>query len=395
MKDEEKTRDQVIAELVQMRQRIAELEASNRNYRKAKEEIKRAYGELDQIFNTAADGMRIIDKDFNVLRVNGTFLTLAGVNEEQALAEKCYEVFRGSTCHTPDCSLVRVLASGKRVEYELDKERKDGTKIPCIVTATPFRKPDGSLIGIVEDFKDISEIKRAEEQIHALTQQLMRTQEDARRRIAHDLHDQVAQELSCLRITCNNLLYNQPEMREEIRQAVSELGGILEGSVMAVRNLAYELRPPDLDQFGLPRTVFNYCQDFSERTGVSVDFQSAGLEKVRLDFDTEINLYRLIQEALSNVEKHSHATVVTIRLVASFPDVILRIEDDGDGFDVHDRLRRAVEEKRFGLLSMQERVSLLHGRMEIESQPAAGTKILVEVPYKERKSGSESEDIDH
>ena len=104
---------------------------------------------------------------------------------------------------------------------------------------------------------------------------------------------------------------------------------------------------------------------------------------MKLDFDTEINLYRLIQESLNNVKKHAHADHVTIRIVASSPNIILRIEDNGKGFDVESRLARSLQEKCMGLSSMDERVSLLNGRMSIKSQPSKGTRILIEVPCKE------------
>ncbi|MEW6676216.1 MAG: PAS domain-containing protein, partial [Nitrospirota bacterium] len=106
--------------------------------------------------------MRVLDKDFNILRVNDIFSTLSGVSRDEAIGKKCYEVFRGPMCFTPDCPLTRILAGEKRVEYEVEKERKDGTRVPCIVTGTPFQGHDGKLIGIVEDFKDITTHKQAE-----------------------------------------------------------------------------------------------------------------------------------------------------------------------------------------------------------------------------------------
>ncbi|MBW1743514.1 MAG: PAS domain S-box protein [Deltaproteobacteria bacterium] len=131
--------------------------------RKAEQESRLAHAELNQIFQTAADGMRVIDKDFRVLRANETFLRMSGVSENKAVGEKCYDVFRGPACHTPDCPLTRILDGEKRVEYDAEKQRNDGKAVPCIVTATPFREPEEELIGIVEDFKDISDRKEAEE----------------------------------------------------------------------------------------------------------------------------------------------------------------------------------------------------------------------------------------
>ena len=131
----------------------------------AEDETALAYSELNQIFNTAADGMRLIDKDFTVLRTNETFSALSGVSRDDAIGKKCYEVFSGPVCSTPDCPLTRILGGEKRVEYEVEKKRVDGMKIPCFVTGTPFRGPKGELVGIVEDFKDITIHKQAEEAV--------------------------------------------------------------------------------------------------------------------------------------------------------------------------------------------------------------------------------------
>lgn len=133
--------------------------------RRAEDATGRANAELDQIFETAADGMRVVDKDFNVLRVNETFAALSGTKAPEAVGRKCYDVFRGPLCHSPDCTLMRILKGEKRVECDVEKERNDGIAVPCIVTATPFRGPGGQVIGIVEDFKDITERKQAEQSL--------------------------------------------------------------------------------------------------------------------------------------------------------------------------------------------------------------------------------------
>ena len=139
---------------------------------------------------------------------------------------------------------------------------------------------------------------------------------------------------------------------------------------------------------GLVETLVQYCNDFSENNGINVDFHSAGMKNLKLDFDTEINLYRLIQESLTNIKKHADADHVAIRLVAAFPNIILRIEDNGKGFDVQKRLATLSEEKRMGIRSMEQRAKLLKGEMEIQSKPMQGTKISIILPYKDKNSGS-------
>jgi PAS domain S-box-containing protein len=130
---------------------------------KANRATKIAHAELNQIFNTAADAMRVIDKDFNMLRINQTFLTLSGMSKDEASGKKCYEVLSNNLCHTPDCPLTRILGGEEHVECEVEIECTDGIKIPCILTVNPFKGVGGELIGIIEDFKDITERKQAEE----------------------------------------------------------------------------------------------------------------------------------------------------------------------------------------------------------------------------------------
>ena len=249
----------------------------------------------------------------------------------------------------------------------------------------PFLKEERNLLeAIAERLGRIVEHKWSEKHVHRLTQQLMKAQESERQMISRELHDCIGQDLSTLKIGIGTLLNNQPVIPAKIKQKVSEFSQILQETIMAVRALAYTLRPASLDQLGLVKTVFQHCEDYSEKTGMTVDFVSAGMDDLRLDFDTEINLYRLIQEGLSNIRKHADANHVIIRLIASFPTIILRIEDNGKGFEVKQRLVTAQNEKRMGLRSMEERISLLGGKMGIHSRPSEGTKIVVEVPYKER-----------
>ena len=109
--------------------------------------------------------MRVIDKEFRVLRANDTFSKMSGLPKEEIVGEKCYDVFSGPLCNTKGCPLIRILKGEERIECDSEKVRTDGVKVPCIVTATPFLAPGGEVIGIVEDFKDISSRKRSEEEL--------------------------------------------------------------------------------------------------------------------------------------------------------------------------------------------------------------------------------------
>ncbi|WP_167496492.1 PAS domain S-box protein [Desulfopila sp. IMCC35006] len=129
--------------------------------------LQEAHAELDQIFQTASVGMRVIDKDYNVVKINKTFAMMAGVTEADAVARKCYEIFSGPMCQTAGCPINQIMSGQSHFETYVDKKRSDGQIIPSILTATPFIGPDGAIVGIVESFRDITQLKDAHEIIHS------------------------------------------------------------------------------------------------------------------------------------------------------------------------------------------------------------------------------------
>ena len=330
-------------------------------------------------YRTTPDG-RILDANPAMVKMLGysSLEELASVNLESSGYHPLYErrLFRE-----------RIEQDGEIRGMESFWKRRDNTKLYFRENARAVRDSKGDVLWYEGSLEDMTDQKEAEERIHALTQMLIRSQESERQKISHYLHDVVAQDLSILKMQLAPIPDDFPAAPDKLREKVAELCRIVERIIASVRDLAYDQRPPIMDQLGLIRSVFQYCEEFSQKTGVEVDFHSAGMDEIRLDFDTEINLYRLIQETLINIEKHADASRVTIRLVASFPNIILRIADNGKGFPVESRLNTAFSEKRMGIRSMQERVDLLHGKWKIESRLNEGTKIFVEVPYKGKKSG--------
>jgi PAS domain S-box-containing protein len=372
-------------------QRAKELEKEAVERKRAEEELQK----YKFMVESAHDAIFFKDLDSRYVIANAKTLEAFGLSREEVIGKNDYELLidpEEAKRNVEDDQIV--LKTGKPKEITKHMTSADGKEYWFEAVKVPQADDKGNIIGLVGIARDISDRKRAEEHIRTLTQQLMKAQEAEWQRISRELHDNVAQDLSTAKIACETLFDNEPAVPSETRQRVLELCKILQGTIMAVRDLSYDLRPPSMDQLGLVRTVFQYCEDFSDKNGVRVDFYSAGMDDLRLDFNTEINLYRLIQEGLNNIRKHADANHVTIRLVASFPNIILRVEDDGKGFDVKDRLVTALHEKHMGLRSMEERVSLLQGKMRIQSRPMQGTEIFVEVPYKEKKSGSKEKHID-
>jgi PAS domain S-box-containing protein len=339
-----------------------------------------------QLFESESDAVMIFDAEtLQFEDANPATLDLFGYSKAEFLALTVEDISseKAKTRRSVD-NVIRGDPESMKIPLRYFKT-KDGSTFPGEISAGKFIAGDRKkIIGAV---RDITDRLQAEDKIRALTRQLMKAQESERNRIAGYLHDHVAQDLSSLKIRLETLLDNQPQVAADINAKICDLSKMLQASITAVRDLSYDLRPPGMDQLGLVRIVYRYCEDFSEKNNVSVDFYTAGMKELKLDFDTEINLYRIIQECLNNINKHAEASHVTIRLVASSPNIILRIEDNGKGFDVKRRRARSLKEKRLGLSSMEERVSLLEGTMRIKSRPAKGTSVLFEVPYKERTHG--------
>ena len=285
---------------------------------------------------------------------------------------------------------MRCYTTHEKIQEEIQYKFQSINQEKYLAVTYVFVPPDL----VVAHTEDVTERREAEEHIHALTHQLMKSQESERQRISRDLHDNVAQDLSIVKIRLDTLFNNHVQLPQEIKEDTEALSETLHRSIMAVRDLSYHLRPSGLDQLGLIPTLHQFCEEFSAHSAIAVDFYSAGIERLDVDFDTKINMYRLIQEALNNTRRHAEAKQVVIRLVASYPKIILRIEDDGKGFDVKSRLNAASREKRMGLRSMEERVNLLEGKMRIRSSPGEGTKILIEVPYREEYDAEEENPVD-
>jgi signal transduction histidine kinase len=247
----------------------------------------------------------------------------------------------------------------------------------------PFLREERSLIdAIAERLGRLIERKRNEERIVELSRALVKVQEIERQEISRDLHDNLAQDLSSLKISLDTLLDDRQEFSIGDREKVSELSRGVQRSIGYLRDMVYDLHPAGLEHLGLAETIRVYCEEFAARSAKKVDFFSVGMGDLKLGFDTEISLYRLVQEGLTNIGKHADASHITIRLSASFPHIILRIEDNGKGFDVETRLYEALQERRMGLQIMKQRVALLNGEMVIDSRPRLGTKILVKVPMR-------------
>jgi len=241
------------------------------------------------------------------------------------------------------------------------------------------RLSDGSSVCIGQD---VSERKSAEEERRRLLQRLITAQEDERRHLSRELHDNLGQYLSALLLGLESLA-RLPDLSPAAVNQLSYLTETTKRFELDVHSVALELRPTTLDDLGLEPALSSFAREWAKRHDqrIKVVFNSSGFANPdkRLPFDVEVAIYRVVQEALTNASRHSNAQIVSIILERDHAQVRVTIEDDGVGFDVEKiMVSSPVENRRLGLLSMQERVQMVGGEFKIDS--GAGTTIVVTIP---------------
>lgn len=227
--------------------------------------------------------------------------------------------------------------------------------------------------------REINERKIAEERRVELLRRIVTTQEDERRRIARDLHDHLGQRLTALRLKIASLKEVCGD-NDELCARIDRLSEIAARIDAEVSFLAWELRPTALDDLGLEAAIGNFAREWAQHFDISAEFHSNGLAGKRLDPEVETNLYRISQEALNNTFKHAEASNASVLLELRQDEVVLIVEDNGQGFDVKEQSIVRTSGKGLGLIGMRERAMLVGGSLEIESAPGKGTTIFALVP---------------
>jgi len=231
------------------------------------------------------------------------------------------------------------------------------------------------------------ELKEKEVMRLGLLKKVISAQEEERKRVARELHDQTSQSLASLMLSLRALeaapsLEKAREKAVELRSSVGEL-------LKEVHRLAFELRPSSLDDLGLVAATQRYVEEFASRSGLMVDYEALGLDDEGLPMEVETALYRIIQEALTNVAKHANCKHVSVVLQRQRDSVVAIIEDDGRGFDVQKTTGPDNAKESLGLFGMHERASLVGGRLTIESSPERGTAVFVSVPVESSQGHAE------
>lgn len=269
-----------------------------------------------------------------------------------------------------------VKAGADTYQGEFRLLHKDGHYVEVLSRGYPVRRtPGGPVVRIVGTHFDLTERKRAEAESarREFLARLVFAQEDERRRIAREMHDQFGEQLTSLALRIR-LLKDACGDRADWRAHVESIEAIAQRLDHDVDQLVWQLRPTALDDLGLRAALANYVQDWSTRVGIPARLHTSGLMDDRLPADVETALYRIAQEALTNVAKHADASNVEVILERRADSVLLIVEDDGAGFEL---ASRETATEGFGLLGMRERAALVGATLEIESSSGKGTAVFV------------------
>jgi len=217
-----------------------------------------------------------------------------------------------------------------------------------------------------------------QENLRNLSRRVLRVQEEERKRISRELHDEVGQALTAINVHLAVLDKSDGLPEDQLRNKISDARRLLEETMETVHGFSRELRPATLDDLGLLPALRGYVRAFAERTSVRTCFSGCrGLEK--MGSEQKVVVYRVAQESLTNVAKHAQATRVQIKLRNLKHGVVMEIRDNGKSFSVEEQLGRP-RQKRLGLLGIQERVRLVNGDFAIQSKPGKGTTVRVQIP---------------
>jgi len=237
--------------------------------------------------------------------------------------------------------------------------------------------------GAIENALLHQTIHKHREELKGLTASLFHSQEEERKRIARELHDEAGQALTGLNFTLETIEKKLSSGNGHIKALITDVKKQINSTYQEMRRISYRLHPALLSDLGLEPALDSYLRNISKRSGLEVDFGMVGFEG-RVDQEIEIMLYRLSQEALTNTLKHSRAKYFKLSIIKGYPKIIFLAEDDGIGFvsGEFDQPKHAL-----GLLSMRERAAMLGGNFSLRTSPGKGTRIRIEIPIRDSSNG--------
>lgn len=348
--------------------------------------LRDAESRAHALFESAAQGIFVADADGRIVMANPAMATmfgyspaeLGGIRVEQLVPENLRERHVGLRSRYINNPQNRPMGLG----LDLQARRKDGTSFYAEISLSHINTEQGTMVVVfVTDVSrrrhDEQEIRQQRADLRALTGKLMTAQDDERRRIARDLHDDLSQRLAYLSIDLGKLAVRP--LDSEVVSHVRTLQHRAAEAGETVRAISHELHPSVLDDIGLEAALEQYCEEFQDRTGITTRFEAENVPET-IPREVANSLYHIGQECLRNVAKHSRAQDATVRLQGSGQLLRLIVDDRGVGINPDSKPGSSL-----GLVAMKERAHLINGSIDIASKAGEGTRVVVEIPLESDK----------
>ncbi|MBI5883962.1 MAG: PAS domain-containing protein [Elusimicrobia bacterium] len=332
------------------------------------------------------DGILVVDEQGRMVSFNNRFLEMWGIPPKVAESRSDERALRSVLAKLVDpegfMAGVRRLYRRRKLRTRSEIALKDGRVFDRY--SAPMLGPEGDYYGRVWFFHDVSERKRVERERQALHARIVSSQEDERRRLARDLHDGVGQLLAGIKFSLQSLTRPAPSGRPGRRKDILGVERLLDRAIAETRQVAQNLMPCELQDFGLKGVLRSLGRGLQDRSGIRMRLSFEGIPR-RVPPDLALAVLRIAQEGLNNVETHSRATTASLSLGWGSGGVRLSVEDNGKGLAAG---RGRPSARGMGLRNISDRVASLGGAMEFSSAPGKGTRLVVRIPSQAGGAGS-------
>ena len=362
---------------------ITERKNAERSLRESEERFR-------SIVDTTLECVKLVAADGTVKFMNSAGLKMVGADcADEVVGKNVYDLIAAKDCD-PFRQFHNKICQGEKGFLEFDVIGLRGQRRRMETHAAPLRNPDGTCLHLAVT-RDITERKKAEEAIKEkeLSARLLQLQDEERRRIARELHDGVGQLLVAMSMNAGGLDLEKSKLSPDAVRCVDDNSRLITQVSADIRTMSYLFHPPLLDEAGLDSALKWYVEGFSERSKIAAKLELSA-DHERLPQDYELCLFRIAQECLTNIHRHSASPTALVRLVRTSEEVRLEVSDEGKGLDQKTQAKIAAGETAgVGLRGMQERVRYLGGRIEIHSN-GKGTTVTAIVPFADSGKTAES-----
>lgn len=340
--------------------------------------IKGELRKFEQIISASPYQIYLYDKEGRYLYTSPAAARIFGLETGGMIGKTWRDLKMPAKAMKPyEAQLRKVFATGQPVTGKLTLPTVEGER-DYEFTLTPIRSLDGNIESVVGAKRDITEENRLRENLYFYIREITRAQEEERKRIARELHDETIQALAALILDIADIS-GGPQLPEVTKQRLQRLSATINSVLEEVRRFCHELRPGLLERLGLIASLGILTDDLTACCGVNCSLQIIGSER-KLSPEAELMLFRIVQEALRNVKKYSRATSAMVRVEFNREKVKVNISDNGDGFRLPEDISDFARQRKLGLMGIKERTRLLGGSLRVQSAIGRGTTVAVEVP---------------